>query len=171
MSTGRPVSPCAANEHDQPGAMLHVCVVEFGNISGGGGWRFVARAQGARNRSATPNKPKNTYGNPKMGHAFVHTVIDDHSWAAYAEVHDDETAATATGVLRRAVAWFAIRGITPPSGCCPTTARLTSPTCGATSALSWRSITPGPGPGPGHGARSMTRFCGHLDRDLVQRTR
>ena len=47
-----------------------------------------------------------------MGTAFVHTVIDDHSRVAYAEVHDDETAATATAVLRSAVAWFAERGIT-----------------------------------------------------------
>ena len=31
---------------------------------------------------------------------------------AYAEIHDDETAATATAVLRNAVAWFAARGIT-----------------------------------------------------------
>ena len=37
----------------------------------------------------------------------MHTVIDDHSRVAYAEIHDDETAATATAVLRRAVAWFA----------------------------------------------------------------
>src|SRR5690606_31508692 len=29
----------------------------------------------------------------------------------YAEVHDDETAVTATDVLRRAVTWFAARGI------------------------------------------------------------
>jgi transposase InsO family protein len=47
-----------------------------------------------------------------MGTAFVHTVIDDHSRVAYAEVHDDETAVTATGVLRRAVAWFAARDVT-----------------------------------------------------------
>jgi transposase InsO family protein len=31
---------------------------------------------------------------------------------AYAEIHDDETATTAIGVLRRAVAWFAARGVT-----------------------------------------------------------
>jgi hypothetical protein len=43
-----------------------------------------------------------------MGYAFVHTVIDDHSRVAYAE-----TAATATAVLTRAVAWFADRGLTP----------------------------------------------------------
>ena len=47
-----------------------------------------------------------------MKHAFVHTVIDDHTRIAYAEVHDDETAATATGVLTRAVAWYAARSIT-----------------------------------------------------------
>ena len=46
-----------------------------------------------------------------MRHAFVHTVIDDHSRVAYAEIHDDETAATAVGVLRRATSWFADRGV------------------------------------------------------------
>ena len=46
-----------------------------------------------------------------MGTAFVHTVIDDHSRVACAEIHDDETALTATGVLHNAVTWFAARGI------------------------------------------------------------
>jgi transposase InsO family protein len=40
-----------------------------------------------------------------------HTVIDDHSRVAYAEIHGDETAATALGVLLRAVSWFAARGV------------------------------------------------------------
>ena len=39
-------------------------------------------------------------------------MIDDHSRVAYAEIHDDETAATATAVLRRAVVWYAERGVT-----------------------------------------------------------
>jgi transposase InsO family protein len=47
-----------------------------------------------------------------IGQAFVQTVIDDHTRIAYAEVHDDETATTATAVLARAVAWYAARGIT-----------------------------------------------------------
>jgi len=34
-----------------------------------------------------------------------------HSRVACAEIHDDETAITAIGVLRRAVAWFAARGV------------------------------------------------------------
>ncbi|MEG0297955.1 MAG: DDE-type integrase/transposase/recombinase, partial [Aurantimicrobium sp.] len=46
------------------------------------------------------------------GITFVHTVIDDHSRIAYAEVHANETADTAVGVLRRAVSWFAARGVT-----------------------------------------------------------
>ncbi len=106
--TGEPVR---RYEHDTPGAMLHVDVKKLGNIPDGGGWRYVGRAQGHRHRAATPGKPRNKYRNPKIGTAFVHTVIDDHSRVAYAEIHDDETAATAVGVLRRAVAWFADRGV------------------------------------------------------------
>jgi transposase InsO family protein len=99
-------------EHPHPGAMLHVDVKKLGNIPDGGGWRFVGRRQGDRNRAATPDKPRSAYRNPKLGTAFVHTVLDDHSRVAYAEIHDNESAATATAVLRRAVAWFADRGVT-----------------------------------------------------------
>jgi hypothetical protein len=38
---------------------------------------------------------------PKIGIAFVHTVIDDHSRMAYAEICRDEKAVAAIGVLRR----------------------------------------------------------------------
>jgi transposase InsO family protein len=78
----------------------------------GGGWRYVGRAQGKRDRAATPDKPRSKHRGPLLGTAFVHTVLDDHSRVAYAEIHDDETAATAIGVLRRAVACFAARGVT-----------------------------------------------------------
>jgi transposase InsO family protein len=104
--------PSRRYEHDAPGALLHVDVKKLGNIPDGGGWRYVGRAQGKRNRAATPGKPRNAHHNPVLGTAFVHTVLDDHSRVAYAEIHDDETAATAIGVLRRAVAWFAARGVT-----------------------------------------------------------
>lgn len=104
--------PARRYEHDKPGAMIHVDVKKLGNIPNGGGWRFVGRQQGHRNRFATPGLTSNAYRNPKLGHAFVHTVIDDNSRVAYAEIHDDETAATAIGVLRRATSWFADRGVT-----------------------------------------------------------
>ena len=107
--TGEPVR---RYEHPAPGDLLHVDVKKLGNIPDGGGWRYVGRAQGRQHRAATPNKPRNRYYHAKMGTAFVHTVLDDHSRVAYAEVHDDETAATAVAVLRRAVAWFTARDIT-----------------------------------------------------------
>jgi transposase InsO family protein len=109
VRTGEPIR---RYEHDKPGAMIHVDVKKLGNIPDGGGWRYVGRQQGKKNRAATHGKPRNAQRSPKMGTAFVHTVIDDHSRVAYAEIHDDETAATAIGVLRRAVSWFAARGIT-----------------------------------------------------------
>jgi transposase InsO family protein len=99
-------------EHPAPGDMLHVDVKKLGNVPDGGGWRYLGRQQGERNRAATTGKPRNKHRGPLIGTAFVHTVIDDHSRVAYAEIHDDETAITATSVLRRAVAWFAARGIT-----------------------------------------------------------
>jgi hypothetical protein len=87
-------------------------VKKLGNVPDGGGWRYVGRSQGRKNRAATPEKEKNAWRGKKMGTAFVHTVIDDYSRVAYAEIHDDETADTACTVLRHAVSWFAARGVT-----------------------------------------------------------
>lgn len=109
--TGEPIR---RYEHDRPGALIHVDVTKFGNVPDGGGWRYVGKQQGDRNRSATVARtgaPRSKWRGPLMGKAFVHTVIDDHSRVAYAEIHADETAATATAVLRRAVQWFAERGV------------------------------------------------------------
>jgi transposase InsO family protein len=108
-ATGEPIR---RYEHDQPGSLLHVDVKKLGNIPDGGGWRYTGRQQGHKNRAATPGKPRSKHHGPLLGTAFVHTVLDDHSRVAYAEIHDDETAATAIGVLRRAVTWFAARGVT-----------------------------------------------------------
>lgn len=108
IRTGEPIR---RYEHGHPGAMLHVDVKKLGNIPDGGGWRFVGRARGKRNRHGTSEVRRNHRYQPILGHAYVHTVIDDHSRVAYAEIHDDETAQTAIGVLRRAVGWFGTRGV------------------------------------------------------------
>jgi transposase InsO family protein len=109
-ATGEPVR---RYEHDRPGALLHLDVKKLGNIPDGGGWRYVGKRQGDKNRAATPGKPRSVRNRDvQMGHAFVHTVVDDHSRVAYAEIHDDETALTAIGVLRRAISWFAARQVT-----------------------------------------------------------
>lgn len=107
-ATGEPIR---RYEHPYPGSLVHVDVKKIGNIPDGGGWRYVGRRQGEKNRSATPDTLTSKWGKPKLGYAFVHTVLDDHSRVAYTEVHDDETAVTATNVLHRAVEWFAERGV------------------------------------------------------------
>ncbi len=100
-------------EHDHPGSMIHVDVTKFGNIPDGGGWRYVGKQQGDKNKAATAARTRRTTkGHPNIGTAFLHTVIDDYSRVAYAEIHGDEKAVTAIGVLQRAVAWFGDRGVT-----------------------------------------------------------
>ncbi len=106
--------PLRRYEHDHPGSLIHVDVTKFGNIPDGGGWRYVGRQQGDRNKAEPPRcaPAARAKGNPNIGTAFVHTVIDDHSRVAYAEICSDEKATTAIGVLHRAVAWYAERGVT-----------------------------------------------------------
>jgi len=108
IRTGEPVR---RYEHERPGSLIHVDVKKLGNIPDGGGWRYVGRAQGLKNRSASTTRGTNARHQPLLGTAYVHTVIDDHSRVAYAEIHADEKAATAVAVLRRAVSWFAARGV------------------------------------------------------------
>lgn len=127
IRTGEPIR---RYEHAHPGALIHVDVKKLGNIPDGGGWRYVGRAQGDRNRAATPGKAKNRHYNPKMGTGYVHTVIDDHSRVAYAEIHEDETAVTAVGVLRWAASWFAERGVVVQ--------RVLSDNGGADRSYAWR---------------------------------
>lgn len=64
-ATGKPVPRC---EHDHPGAMLHVDVKKLGNIPDGGR-RYISRRQRAKNRAATPDKPRNKYSELSMGRA------------------------------------------------------------------------------------------------------
>ena len=51
---------------------------------------------------------------------------------AYAEIHDDETAVTAVGVLRRATSWFAARGVSVQ--------RVLSDNGGAYRSHVWRDV-------------------------------
>jgi transposase InsO family protein len=111
-ATGEPIR---RYEHDHPGDLIHVDVKKLGKVPDGGGWRYVGREQGGRNRSATVARTgaaRSKWRGALVGTCYLHTVIDDHSRVAYVEAHDDETAATATAVLRNAVAWFADRGVT-----------------------------------------------------------
>jgi transposase InsO family protein len=106
--------PLRRYEHDHPGSLIHVDVTKFGNIPDGGGWRYVGKQQGKRNRTTTAHRTghRDRHYGPRLGRSYLHTVIDDHTRLAYAEIHTDETAATAIGVLQRATTWFAERGVT-----------------------------------------------------------
>ena len=108
--TGEPIR---RYEHHAPGELLHVDVTKFGNIPDGGGHRYLGRYEGGKNSrtSAAQSGVPRSSKHPRNGTAFVHTVLDDYSRIAYAEIHPDEKAVTAIAVLRRAVAWFAIQGI------------------------------------------------------------
>jgi len=43
----------------------------------------------------------------RVGYDYAHAIVDDHSRLAYVELHNDEKAATVTGFLERALAFFA----------------------------------------------------------------
>jgi transposase InsO family protein len=84
-------------ERERPGELVHVDVKKLGRIPDGGGWRAHGRSEQVRGRG--------------VGFDYVHTVIDDHTRLAYAEIHGDEKGNTAAGVLTRAAGFFAVCGI------------------------------------------------------------
>lgn len=138
--------PLRRYEHPHPGSLIHVDLTKFGNIPLGGGHRFLGRQQGDLNKRAS--RPTEGRGlQARTGKAFVHTVIDDHSRVAYTEICTDEKAATAIAVLRRAIAWFAERGVRVERVLCDIQRKAAiarSP--GAWPARSLASSTTGPGP-------------------------
>jgi transposase InsO family protein len=106
--TGEPIR---RYEHLYPGSLVHVDVKKLGNIPDGGGWRYVGRKQGNRNKALTPGVTRPKHGHLQIGTAYVHSVLDDHSRVVYSEIHNDEKATTAAAVLHRATAWFQNRGV------------------------------------------------------------
>ena len=115
-STGSPVNRCAATS--TPTRVADPCrchqVRQHPRRR-----RTPLRRPPARRRSTSaqhPVCPEARTTSRAPGKAFLHTVIDDHSRVAYVEICADEKADTAVGVLRRAVAWFADRGVTRRTG-------------------------------------------------------
>jgi hypothetical protein len=128
-------------EHDKPGAMIHVDVKKLGNIPDGGGWRYVGRQEGKKNRAMTPAKTRSNHRNPLIGTAYVHTVVDDHSRVAYAEIHDDETAATAATQRDRALSVVNFAGKWRRSAIASRLlASMPRPRAGESPSLFWRPL-------------------------------
>jgi transposase InsO family protein len=88
-------------EHAAPGDLIHIDTKKLGRIPGGGGWRALGRTVGDRNKRRD-----------RVGYAYLHNAVDDHSRLAYCEIHDDERQETVAQFWVRAHAWFASCGIT-----------------------------------------------------------
>jgi transposase InsO family protein len=100
-----PPEPANRYERKRPGELLHLDIKKLGRISARGAGHRIS----GHRRSQVKVGPRRLGG---TGWEFVHVAVDDATRLAYAEVLADERGETATGFLRRAVAWFASFGIT-----------------------------------------------------------
>lgn len=85
-------------EHERPGDLVHMDIKKLGRIRPGGGWRIHGRGKVSRRPG-------------RVGYAYIHSAVDDHSRLAYSEVLGDEQAETVAAFWRRATDWFGERGI------------------------------------------------------------
>ena len=88
-------------ERSRPGELVHVEVKKIGKIPDGGGWKAHGRQIG---KTSAQKKAR-------IGYDYVHSMVDDHSRAAYSEILPDEQGPTCAGFIARAAAAFAARGI------------------------------------------------------------
>jgi transposase InsO family protein len=101
-----PLEPPNRYERRHPGELVHVDIKQLGRISvRGAGHRVVGHRASQFAHEIAGKKVRFT------GYEYVHVMVDDHSRLAYAEVLDGLTAGCAIAFLRRALAWFAERGI------------------------------------------------------------
>ena len=102
----QPPEPANRYERRHPGELVHVDIKKLARISErGAGHRVLGYRASQYSRRLQGRQTRFT------GYEYVHVMIDDRSRLAYAEVLDDLTASCAVAFLRRAVAWFADRGV------------------------------------------------------------
>jgi hypothetical protein len=105
LSRLEPPEPPNRYQRARPGELLHIDVKKLAKIS----------VRGAGHR-VTGNRKSQFWVGPKRlgatGWEFVHVCVDDATRLAYVEVLEDEKGSTAAGFLRRAVQFYAARGIT-----------------------------------------------------------
>src|SRR5665213_3077485 len=101
-----PPKPPNRYERRHPGELVHVDIKQLGRISTrGAGHRMVGHRRSQVSARIDGTKRGLTR------YEYVHVMIDDHTRLAYAEVLPALTAHHAIEFLRRAVAWFAERGV------------------------------------------------------------
>jgi transposase InsO family protein len=95
LRTLAPPEPIRRYERARPGELVHVDIKKLGRIAGIG-----HRITGDRRHRARG-----------IGWEYVHVAIDDCSRLSYAEVLRDERGETVAAFLRRAMRWYARRGV------------------------------------------------------------
>jgi transposase InsO family protein len=98
---GRPREQPRLYEWPCPGELLHIDSKRFVRFS-----RPGHAVTGDRRRSGAEKRMR-------IGHEWVHSIVDDHSRYAYSELHRDQRAATVTAFVERALAHFLELGIEP----------------------------------------------------------
>jgi transposase InsO family protein len=95
-------APVIRYEWPCPGDLLHMDTARYPRFRRPGHRVTGDRSQSSRN-----------WMNPKtrVGQDFAHAIVDDHSRLTYVELAGDEKAATVTGFVERALAWFSEHGI------------------------------------------------------------
>ena len=94
--------PANRYEWPCPGDLLHMDTSRYARFLRPGQRVTGDRSQRSRNWM----RPET-----RVGYDYAHAIVDDHSRLAYVELQADEKAATVTGFLERALAFFAEHGI------------------------------------------------------------
>ena len=97
-----PREPANSYEWPCPGDLLHMDTSRYARFLRPGHRVTGDRSQVSRRWS----RPET-----RVGYDYAHAIVDDHTRLAYVELHPDERAATVTGFLERALAFFAEHGI------------------------------------------------------------
>jgi transposase InsO family protein len=93
--------PANSYEWPYPGDLLHMDVCSYARFLRPGHRVTGDRSQARRGRKVET----------RVGYDYAHAIVDDHSRLAFVELHDDEKAATVTGFVEKALAFFAEHGI------------------------------------------------------------
>src|SRR5690348_5979180 len=95
----RPRDAARRYEWPCPGDLLHMDSARYARFERPGHRVTGDRSTTSLDRRRSP------------GYDYAHAIVDDRSRLAYVELHDDEKAATVTGFVERALAFFARLGI------------------------------------------------------------
>ena len=102
-----PLEPPNRYERHRPGELVHVDIKQLGRISARGAGHRLTGSRTSQQRPWINGRHRGVTGSE-----YLHVIVDDYSRLAYAEVLATLTARDAAGFLRRAIDWYAARGVT-----------------------------------------------------------